>query len=171
MKKRLINIIAFCFLVILYLNLNNIYNYAKNYMIEYEAKNLKEFPYIFKSAGNCRVQATNKALELNNSKIIFYKTNKGSFHTIALDDKDLVYDLSDSAKKYNETGFNGIPRKEYEKLSPIKEIIYQVNLKNKKIVSEYLNPKYNSKAIEYKNYVIVFIKERLYQDNKTLEDE
>ncbi len=141
-----------------------------DYTIKYEARELKEFPFIL-SEGDCRIQAVHKAYKLGNATILFYETKDETIHAIAIDNQNLVYDLSASAKEYKKIDFNGIPKSEYIKYSPINKskVIYKISLKGKKIIptTEYINKKYNT--TEYKNYVSIFIKEKTLKDNKTEE--
>jgi hypothetical protein len=143
-----------------------------DYIIKYEAKELKEFPFA-PSLGDCRIQAVQKAYKLGNAEILFFETRNNTIHAITIDNKNLVYDLSASAKKYDKIDFDGIPKNEYIKLSPIdkQKIVYKISLKNKKIIpsTEYMNKKYN--ADTYKNYVSIFIQELVLKDNNALDDE
>jgi len=153
-------------LIIFILGITLIINSNKlvDWTIEYEAKNGKEFPIPFLSAGDCRVKAVEKAYELKNATIIFIKNKY--IHTIAIDKNETVYDLSDSAinyqEKHKDVNFNGMKLTIYKTYISLDNVIYQVDLKDKKIMSdtEVLSKDNSSKASEYQNYVSVFIKEK-----------
>jgi len=149
-------------------------NIFVDWMIEYEAKNGKEFPIPFLSAGNCRVKAVEKAYELKNATIMFIKNKY--IHTIAIDENETVYDLSDSAinyqEKHKDVNFNGMKLTIYKTYISLDNIIYQVDLKDKKIMSgtEVLFQDSASKASVYQNYVSVFIKEKREIEETTVID-
>ena len=168
MKKLLLTIGVFLILLalsVLVMNSDRLIDWT----IKYEAKSGKEFPIPFVSAGNCRVKAVEKAYELKNATIMFIK-NK-SIHTIAIDENKTVYDLSDSAinyqEKHKDINLNGMKLAIYKTYVSLDNIIYQVDLKDKKIMSstEVLSQDSDSKASVYQNYVSVFIKEKSMERN------
>lgn len=133
--------------------------FGKDLLTIYEAKTGNESPV--HSAGDCRIRAMEEAIKLKDANVSFFITKDldEPIHAIAIDNNNIVYDESKSAKDAEKEGkkVNRISYTEYSQ-SYIKEEIFSVRINNlNKIANTVVKKPQDNNADEAEHYVNVFL--------------